>query len=268
VQLGHSALSGAYRLEYFSELDSTNTRAMDEARNIPADVKFLRKWFIAGRQNAGRGRMARPWVSEPGNLYASLLLLDGLTPARAAELGFVAGVALAEALSPMLPQVAQPKLKWPNDLLCNGAKVAGILLEATTLPDGRFVCVIGCGVNCVSHPADTPYPAASLHSLGAAASPAEVFASWSNCFADRYMGWRDAGGFSAIRMAWLSHAAHLGQSISIALNGETIQGIFRTIDEHGRLVLEQPDGFRIIDTGDIMLTRSETAHQEPPPTGH
>jgi len=267
VQLAQSALGCGYRLEYFPELDSTNSRAMAEARSLAPEDGLLRKWFVAGRQSAGRGRMARPWVSQPGNLYASLLLLDGLTPARAAELGFVTGVALAEALTSMLPEDARPQLKWPNDLLCGGAKVAGILLEATTLPDGRFVCVIGCGVNCASHPDNTPYPAASLRALGAAVSPGEVFEALSGSFADWYQRWRDTGGFSSVRMAWLSHAAHLGQSIRIVLNGETVHGIFRAIDEHGRLVLEQPAGQRIVDTGDIMLASASPDDPEPPLTG-
>lgn len=268
MQLGETARRSGYEVEYFAELDSTNTRAMADARALDPSRYPLRKWIVAGRQSAGRGRLARPWVSEPGNLYASLLLVDAVPPVRAAELGFVTGVALAEAIAPLTPPDAAPKLKWPNDLLCREAKVAGILLEATTLPNGRFVCVVGCGINCASHPSDTPYPAASLAALGADVAPGSVFAALSDRLAFWMERWREPDGFSAVRVAWLSHASHIGQNIRVDQLGGALHGVFETIDERGRLVLVGPDGRRSIDTGDVMLPAAAKSTASSASTGH
>lgn len=212
-----------------------------------------RLWIVAAQQGAGRGRLARPWASPPGNLYASIVLVGDVEPARAAELGFVAGVALVEALAPMLPVDCAPRLKWPNDLLAGGGKLAGILLEGSVLADGRFACVVGCGVNCASHPQPTAYPAASLAALGGPGVPEPVFAALSAAFAASFDIWRGAGGFAAIRSRWLAAGHRPGEQIAVLRGEQRTTGAFRTIDETGRLVLATADGETTIDTGDVML---------------
>ena len=212
-----------------------------------------RLWIVARQQSAGRGRLSRPWVSPPGNLYASLLLRSEFEPAHAAELGFVTGLALLEAIAPFMPAPENVRLKWPNDLLVGDAKVAGILLEATTLVDGTFACVIGCGVNCTTHPKDTPYPAADLQSLGCAVDASLVLERLADTFAGRLARWQQSGGFQDVRKDWIKHAYRIGETISVAQGGQQISGIFRSIDATGRLILVQGDKETIIDTGNVML---------------
>ena len=248
--LSSQASAGGYRVEALAEIDSTNSEAMRRAAAGAAS----RLWIVANAQHAGRGRLSRRWVSPAGNLYASLLLVGEIPPARSAELGFVAGVALAEALAPFLPVGLQPRLKWPNDVLVDGAKLAGILLEGTLLPNGCFACVIGCGVNCVSHPETATYPATSLAALGVAAGPEFVFENLSRDFAAAFDTWREVDGFAAIRARWLAAGHAPGESIAVARGEQRIEGAFRAIDARGRLVLETAGGEQVIDTGDVTAS--------------
>ena len=238
-----------YRVEWHNELDSTNSAALRTALDsVPS-----RLWIAAAQQTAGRGRAGRPWVSRPGNLYASLLLINEFDPGRAPELGFVTGVALAEALASQLSPSASPKLKWPNDVLCNGKKIAGILLEGSQMPGGAFACVIGCGVNCVSHPDNTGYPATNLRELGADVAAQDLLILIAGRFAHWFETWCKPDGFTHVRESWLGRAAHLGQEINVAVHGGSVRGRFDTLDEYGRLVLHTSQGSQVINTGDVML---------------
>ena len=248
-----------YQVTWHETLDSTNSEAMRQAiAGAPS-----RLWIVAGQQTAGRGRLGRPWVSDGSNLYASLLLVGEIEPAQAAQLGFVTGVALVQALAPFMPQGPLPQLKWPNDVLCDGRKIAGILLEASLLPDGRFACVIGCGVNCASYPQSTPYPASSLAELGVTIAPVDLLSAFCDRFAEWFDTWHEKAsseavsgepcGFAAVRAAWLEYAAHRGKPISIVQQDRTIQGVFETLDENGWLVIRTANGQEKINTGDIML---------------
>ncbi|MGE3244975.1 MAG: biotin--[acetyl-CoA-carboxylase] ligase [Beijerinckiaceae bacterium] len=248
IQPGAVASSRAYRAIGLDEIDSTNAEALRRARAGETG----RLWVVADVQTAGRGRLSRPWVSPRGNLYASLLLVAEVSPASAAQLGFVTGVALAQALRPLVPSDVQVALKWPNDCLANGAKIAGILLEGAVLPDGRFACVAGCGVNCLSHPDIAAYPAADLAGLGAAVAAKDVFSRFSDAFALEFERWKQEG-FEPIRRTWLDYAWRRGQTLSIARSNRLVQGVFETIDPTGRLVLRTEQGVQILDTGDVML---------------
>ena len=230
-------------------------------RQVRGDQQISRSWIVAGQQTAGRGRLGRPWISEPGNLFASVVLTNETQPALAAQLGFVSGVALVEALGPLLPDAKKPRLKWPNDVLCDGAKIAGILLEGSVLPSGVFACVIGCGVNCDSHPDNTGYAATDIAALGVEVSPAAVFSALSDRFAHWFDIWRTADGFARVRAAWLSHAAHIGQTVRIVQSGGAVEGVFETLDEQGRLLLRSAAGLQIIDTGDVMLSSRNTSEK-------
>ena len=153
--LGAKASTRGYRLLGFDSVGSTSSEASRAAQ--AGDVGEV--WFAALQQTAGRGRRGRAWETPHGNLAASLLVIPECDPAIAATLGFVAGVALNRALNDVLPNAAvrigidgadgrdtRIALKWPNDVLADGAKLAGILLEAQKLPDGRMAIVIGFGV--------------------------------------------------------------------------------------------------------------------------
>ena len=252
-----ASISGrGYRFEVFDSLGSTNDEAMARAREGDPG----RLWIRAVQQTGGKGRLGRQWVSPAGNLYASLLLIDAATPDRAPELGFVAGVALASILARLLGKRAL--LKWPNDIVVNGAKLAGMLLEATQTQGGAFACVIGVGVNCGSHPQHLPYPATDLGSLGVAIGAADLLDSFAEELADRLDQWDEGRGFAQIRADWLSLAAGMGEGAEVAMGDQRIKGVLRGLDERGRLLVDTEAGLCAIDAGDVFLPGlSEAAGQ-------
>ncbi len=253
LALGKQASAAGYRLETFDTLGSTN----DEAMSRVAHGDPGRLWIVAGEQSKGRGRLGREWRSPPGNLYASLLLVDPSPPAVSSQLGFVAGVALASALRKILGGDRRLKLKWPNDALYDGAKLSGLLLEGACLPNGLFGCVIGFGVNCLSSPDDAPYPTTSLKKIGVATHDREaLFAALSDSVA-HWMGvWARAENFAAVRAAWHDFAGGLGGPVSVSRNGIARDGFFRGIDAQGRMLLETPNGLtEAIEAGDVSLAR-------------
>jgi BirA family transcriptional regulator, biotin operon repressor / biotin---[acetyl-CoA-carboxylase] ligase len=244
-----------FRLARHGQLVSTNDEAMACGRRGDPG----RLWIIADAQSGGRGRNGRVWWSPPGNLYASLLLIDPAQPRRAAELGFVASVALARALRDILGGDSRIAIKWPNDILHNGAKLAGILLESAVLPDGRFACVAGMGANCNRHPLDGLYEATDLAAIaGRLVAPEEVFEHLSAAMAHWLGVFAEGAGFEAIRAEWLSLAAGLGARISVSRPSETVAGVFRTIDASGRLVLERESDQVAIEAGDVFLSAPPT----------
>lgn len=231
-------------------------------------------WVVASEQTKGRGRHGRIWSSPRGNLHASLLLIDPSPPHRAAELGFAVGIAVFHALREVLsgelrlkrseqdaggkPFYAVPHpalaIKWPNDILCGGAKLAGILLESANLPNGSLACVAGVGVNCGLYPRDTPYKATGLASVtGHPVTPERVFEPLTAAMVHWLGVWAGGAGFEAIRAEWLSLAAGLGTWISVVRPSQTIEGVFRTIDASGRLILEQGASQMAIEAGDVFF---------------
>ncbi len=209
----------------------------------------------ARSQTGGRGRQGRSWTSPPGNLYASLALVDPAPLAVAPQLGFVAGVALCETLRARLSGDKRLQIKWPNDMVFEGAKLAGILLESARLADGRLACVIGFGVNCVSHPENLPYRATDLGAAGdPAPDAAAVLAALADAMARGLALWRKGEAFAAIRAAWLERAAGLGARITVTMPGRTpLEGTFRGLDAAGRLMLASGADQIAIDAGDVFL---------------
>lgn len=249
-QLAESAIRDGFQVLTFETIGSTNDTAMALAREGRPD----RCWLVARAQTSGRGRHGRTWASPPGNLYASLLLVDAVPIELAPQLGFVAGVALARALRALVAENARLKLKWPNDILFDGAKLGGILLEGTALPEGHFASIIGIGVNCSSYPRDLTYPATALAETSAAhAAPQDLFLALSAEVAH----WLDvfAGGkeFAAIRREWLSLATGVGAPIKVSTPTRHLEGRFQTIDATGRLILENEGGVVAIEAGDVIL---------------
>jgi BirA family biotin operon repressor/biotin-[acetyl-CoA-carboxylase] ligase len=251
--LGACAVRAGYRLECFTSLGSTNDEAM--SRIAAGDPGRL--WIVAAAQTRGRGRMGRVWASPPGNLYASLLLIDPAPPASVAQLGFVAGVALIDALRAVTGDKDRIRLKWPNDALFGGAKLSGLLLEGASLRNGQFACVVGVGVNCDNAPEDTPSPAISLRQAGATcADRGALFAVLSDSFAHWLEIWDRGGNFAAIRAAWLERAGGIGEKARVTRQGQAqeISGVFRGIDAQGRMLLEKADGaMEAIEAGDVAF---------------
>lgn len=243
------AVAGALPVAHFSEIGSTNAEALARAAaNAPE------QWIVADRQIAGRGRRGRQWVSEPGNLYSTLLLYDPAPPALSPQICFVAALALHDAVCDALPTL-DPQylhLKWPNDLLLAGKKLAGILVEGASA-GARQAVVTGTGVNCVHHPVDTAYPVTDFAAEGFSLTPQALFEKLAARMMDRLTLWRGGRGFNAIRNAWLARAHDLGRQIEVKLAERVLNGRFDEIDSEGALVLSLPGGHReLIRAGDIF----------------
>ena len=213
-------------------------------------------FVTAFRQTHGRGRQGRSWASPPGNLYASLALRDPASMADAPQLGFVAGVALARTLRARLGGGGtRLRLKWPNDAVVAGAKVAGVLLESASLPGGGIGCVVGFGVNCASHPEDLAYPATDLRAEGGGdAEPGSLLAELARSMDAELRRWRRGVGFAAVRAAWLDMAAGLGECIAIRTPRAALTGTFRGLDPAGRLLLDTAAGPVAVDAGDVFFS--------------
>jgi BirA family biotin operon repressor/biotin-[acetyl-CoA-carboxylase] ligase len=264
VQLAPGSVADGYRLEVYDRLGSTNDQAL--ARAAAGSPGKL--WIVAREQESGRGRQGRVWLSPPGNLYASLLLVDPAEPDTAPQLGFVAGVALALALRSLVPKAPPIELKWPNDALWRGAKLSGLIVEGVRLADGQFGCVIGFGVNCTSHPATSSQATTDLSTIAERpVSAGEVLWALSDELPPTLAQWRRGIDFATIRERWLSLAGGIGEQVR-ANTGTTIyDGIFKTIDSRGRLVLDTKAGPVTIDAGEVFLSQQHAAAAAAPKEG-
>jgi BirA family biotin operon repressor/biotin-[acetyl-CoA-carboxylase] ligase len=239
-------LAGVRHITY-DTLGSTNAEALVRARAGERGPL----WISASTQSAGRGRRGSTWVSSPGNLYATLLLTEPSPPDVAPQLSFVAALALHDAVAECAAQLGPLlKVKWPNDLLLGGKKLAGILIEGES--DPVFAVAIGIGVNCAAHPDDTPYPAADLAAAGALVTPAQLLAVLSAAMTRRLAQWQRGQGFAAIRADWLKRAAGLGQEIRIRLPERELSGRFQGLDDKGRLLLQAASGVTTVTAGEVF----------------
>ena len=239
-----------YSVACFDTIDSTN----EEARRRAAVGERGPLWIWAKRQTAGRGRRGREWESPDGNLAATLLTAPGVSAAEAARLSFVAALAVHDVASSYAKR-SVVRVKWPNDVLVDGQKVAGILLESSgdAGVDVLPWVAIGIGVNLIHAPTGALYPATFLGAHGPAPSAAEAFAALAEAWETRFRVWR-VNGFDAIREAWLSVAAGLGHAIEVRLPGETLNGRFETLMPDGALSLVLPSGARrAITAGEVFF---------------
>lgn len=239
-----------YALTEFESLDSTN----EEARRQAASGAVTPIWIRADRQTAGRGRRGRNWETPGGNLAATLLLHPDKPAGECAQLSFVSAIAVAETVGLLAPN-ADIKMKWPNDVLADGNKIAGILLESASGPGpAPLWLAIGIGINLAHYPDGTEFPATSIAALtGKAPSARDALGSLATHFAKWYDIWR-AQGFSPIRDGWLVRAAKLGTRIRARLTNEETFGVFEGIDETGALILRESAGkTRVIAAGDVFF---------------
>jgi BirA family biotin operon repressor/biotin-[acetyl-CoA-carboxylase] ligase len=241
-----TGLAGTRHIAY-ETLGSTNAEALALARAGERGPL----WVTAKAQTAGRGRRGNAWISEPGNLYATLLLSEPSPSRDAPQLSFVAALALFDALCECAPQLApRLKVKWPNDLLLAGEKVAGILIEGEN--NLFFTVAIGFGVNCGSHPADTIYPATDLAAAGVTVLPEQLLAALDAAITKRVAQWQSGGGFASIRANWLACATGVGQPVRVRLPERELSGVFQGLDGAGRLLLETPSGTTPVAAGDVF----------------
>jgi BirA family biotin operon repressor/biotin-[acetyl-CoA-carboxylase] ligase len=241
-------LSSGYSLVALDEVDSTNEEAKRRAKNGAGEGALI--W--ARRQAAGRGRRGRAWISEPGNLFTSLILRPDCSPAKAAELTFVAANAVLDVVAECVLPDQQVEAKWPNDVLIEGRKVAGILLESSTAPSGKLDwLVVGIGINVLHQPEGTEFPATSLRASGSTATVEMTLESLARYFAYGKALWEEQG-FDAVREAWLRRASGLGQPIRVRLSQESIEGTFAGLDASGALILDTGAQRRRITAGDVF----------------
>lgn len=242
----------AFDIVELAEVDSTNAEGLRRAA-----VLVRPTWVFAHSQTAARGRRGRPWAMDPGNFAATLILHPEGSAVEAAQYSFVAALALRDALAGYAG-ASTVALKWPNDVLLNGGKVAGILLE-TTGSTGRIgALAIGVGVNLISAPSAasvetgaTP-PVSLKGETGVTVPPRDFLDRLSVAFADMD-SFRARHGFAGVRDLWLAGAARVGEPVTARMMTETVTGVFETIDQTGALVLATPAGRRIIPAADVFF---------------
>lgn len=243
----------AYQLQIMDMVDSSNEEAKRLALAGSPDGMVV--WTKS--QLEGRGRYEREWVSPEGNLYLSILLRPDYDILVGSQLSFIMALAVGDAISCFLAPEKSVQYKWPNDVLIDGKKVAGILLESASKANNQKIdwMIAGIGINVLVSPTKLDQPVTSIaqESSGDTVSVEKVL--------DRFMHnvalWRTAWeqrGFSNIRKEWLSKAYGLGKEISVMFRGEKIHGIFKDMDEEGLLVLELPNGEeQRISSGEVFF---------------
>ncbi len=247
----HNDLPAFFHLIAMDEVASTN----DEALALASGGAHEGTLITARRQTKGRGRRGRTWQSDEGNLFLSLILKPEGGPVAAQAVSFAAALAINDAISGLMGQDAGISLKWPNDVLIGGRKASGLMIERAGVPS-EDTLILGVGINLVSHPTDTPYPATDLAAEGAEGiSVAAALGEFSHAFLKHYLCWKDQG-FSPLREAWLARAEGIGAGLSVDIEGRRFDGIFRTIDETGALCLDLGRGaVKKITAGDVYFRR-------------
>ncbi|MFN3663623.1 biotin--[acetyl-CoA-carboxylase] ligase [Yoonia sp.] len=247
---GHGHWPEGYGRIVLDEVDSTMAEAARRAPDIGQPT-----WIMAHAQTAARGRRGKVWHTPAGNLNATLIFKPDATAAEAARRSFLAANALFAALAIYVP-AEKLALKWPNDVLLSGGKVAGILLESSG--QGPYIdwLSIGIGVNLRHVPQNVPDASFAPTSLMAAGGwevePGDFLATLADAYATQEAKLKELG-FARIRQDWLRHAARLGEMITARTMREEISGVFDSIDEDGNLVLITGTGPRAISAADVFF---------------
>ncbi|HEX7533286.1 MAG TPA: biotin--[acetyl-CoA-carboxylase] ligase [Methyloceanibacter sp.] len=236
-------------------VDSTNAEA--RRRALAGEPGPL--WIWSARQSQGRGRGGREWVSQPGNLFASLLI--GLNcPLRvASQLALVAGIVTFDTIAKLIAYEGRSEvlLKWPNDVLLAGEKVAGMLLENVGgANENRSVVVIGTGINLASHPENLPQPAVSLATYGMTVTPADALEALAASTLEWLNRWGEGACFPTIRRAWLDRAGPTGRPLTVRVGSQEAEGVYGGLDADGALRLLMPGGGEYrVTAGDVFFSR-------------
>jgi BirA family transcriptional regulator, biotin operon repressor / biotin---[acetyl-CoA-carboxylase] ligase len=237
----------AFDVRLYDSLSSTQ----DEARRLAQAGAPHGTVVTAREQTAGRGRHGRYWASPPGNVHLSVLLRLDLPPPRVAELGFVAALVVVDAVDAYLP--GRATLKWPNDVLVDGAKISGILIE-----HAEDAAIIGIGLNVLHVPEQAPYPVTSLGALIRRADTeeaAEVDTARKvllEALARRLDEWQ-SDGFVRVRADWLQRAHLSGTRLHVSTQAGVIEGCFVGLSDDGALLLDTAGGVRRLLVGDVSI---------------
>lgn len=237
-------------IEALDEIDSTNAEAR---RRAEAGARGP-LWITAARQTAGRGRRGRAWETGAGNLAATFLTQTDKPPGEAAQISFVAALAVADlAAAYVAPSLVS--LKWPNDPLIAGRKTAGVLVESGPHPGGGLWLAVGTGVNLATPPEapERPATAFAAHMPGPPPAPLAALAVLAEAF-ERWRGVWEKLGFAPVAEAWTARAHGLGQACTARLAGETLAGVAEGLDPDGALRLRTAAGVvRRITAGDVFF---------------
>lgn len=246
-----------YNLHQLETVDSTN----EEARRLVAagfDVCAKPVWIIAKRQSAGRGRLGRVWSSPEGNLMCTLIIAPQIKREKLAEIAFVAGLALYDGVHELVPE-AKLSLKWPNDVLLEGAKLSGILIES--LDHQRGILAVGLGLNLAHYPDDTPYQAISLKAASGQDFPAQIAFEAVAAQFDIWLQRWEKEGFTPIHESWCQRAhgiGGVGAQIIVNLPNGKLEGVFEALSADGQLVLRDNQGvIHHITAGDVYFQTEE-----------
>ena len=237
-------------VRHYGTLGSTN----DEARRLAETGEAGPLWVVADRQTGGRGRRGRFWVSEPGNFFATLLVRAPEPLEACSQLSFVAALACSDTIASFTPN-ARVTLKWPNDILLDARKVAGILLESS----GREgLCAgwvaVGIGINLAHFPEGAAFPAIAVASITGAAPDGDAVLARLDGDWQRWFAIWQKSGFYPLRQAWLARVAGLGDPIVARLGNRDLEGVFQDLDGDGALILRQADGALVrITAGDVFF---------------
>jgi BirA family biotin operon repressor/biotin-[acetyl-CoA-carboxylase] ligase len=233
-------------------VDSTNAEARRRAKaGEPGPL-----WIWSTRQSQGRGRGGREWISRPGNLFASLLIGVNAPQRVAGQIALLAGIVAYDTIAKLIAYEGRSELllKWPNDILLAGEKLAGVLLEHVgSTVENRSVVVIGTGINLASHPEDLPQPAISLGAYDIMVTPAEALEVLAATTHEWLARWGEGSCFPTIRRAWLDRAGPAGRPLRVKVEGEETEGVYGGLDADGALRLMTPDGEYRIAAGDVFF---------------
>ncbi|EJF77397.1 biotin-[acetyl-CoA-carboxylase] ligase [Bartonella sp. DB5-6] len=259
--LSDFAQKQGYTVESYESVASTNLIAQQKAQ--AGHQGYL--WVVAQEQIQGRARRGRIWYSPKGNLYSSLLLVDGIVHQTSAQLGFVAGVSMVEAVKQFIRDEKQTdsivRLKWPNDILLGGAKSSGVLLEIFRLTPQQYALIIGIGMNVKYHYKNAPYPTSSLKNIGLHVETEQLFTVLTEYFSKNYLLWKQPKGCDIIREKWLLYSTHLGQHVKIVNGEKIIEGFFDGIDSDFNCIVKQKNGQQtIITAGDVHFGLAASAN--------
>ena len=240
-----------YLIHQFDEVESTNDLAFSLAENKQI---FANQIIVSNKQNKGRGRLNRNWESPIGNLYFSLTLQPKIAIEKTSQISFVAVCALQIAVEKIFQQqniVVKIQNKWPNDLLIDQKKVAGILLESKISNKICDFVILGIGVNINSNPTQTLFPSTNIKKFFCEISASKMLEFFLEEFEDLYENWLNFG-FKNIRNLWHKNAYNLNSQIRINLGNSYAEGIFQEIDEEGNLVIKNHNNeTKKISFGDV-----------------
>jgi BirA family transcriptional regulator, biotin operon repressor / biotin---[acetyl-CoA-carboxylase] ligase len=235
-------MTDPFIVTHHQKIGSTN----DEARRLAQEGAPHGTVVHADEQTSGRGRLAHTWFSPPGNLYLSILLRTGQPASRTSELSFLAAIAVADTVETLLPRQIRAMLKWPNDVLVNGAKIAGILVEQVDQ-----AIIMGIGLNVLEAPSNTAYKTTTIVANGGIASVDGARDILLGRLAVHLADWQ-AAGFAAIREQWLTRSYPIGAAIRANVGGQAVSGHFAGLDQDGALLLDTPQGRQRIVAGEIV----------------